>query len=61
MNRVMSRGQSPQLETTERRVRRSNRERQPSTRYPVVDYILLTNEGELESYQEAKNHEDKDE
>ncbi|MFX6409685.1 hypothetical protein ABTG43_19060, partial [Acinetobacter baumannii] len=33
--------QSPQSETTEPQVRRSTRERQPSTRYHAADYILL--------------------
>ena len=40
-------------------MRRSTRERRPSTRYPSFEYILLTNEGELECFQEVESHKDK--
>nr|AAR96002.1 retrotransposon-like protein [Musa acuminata] len=42
-------------------LRRSTRERQPSTRYPPHEYVMLTNEGESETYQEAILHEHKNE
>ena len=38
----------------------STRERQPSTRYPSLEYILIADEGELESFQEIQSHKDKD-
>ncbi|GKA50088.1 putative RNA-directed DNA polymerase [Tanacetum coccineum] len=40
--------------------RRSSRERQPSTRYSPHDYVLLTDGGERESYQEAMQPDDKE-
>ena len=40
-------------------VRRSERVRAPSRRYPTSNYILLTSEGEPESFQEAQSHIDK--
>ena len=45
----------------ELQVRRSNRVHQPSTRYPVSYYVLITDEGEPESFQEVKTHKDKHE
>ena len=41
-------------------LRRSTRDRQPSTRYPSDQYILLTDEGEPECYEEAMKSECKD-
>ena len=41
-------------------MRRTTRERQPSTRYPSLEYILIANEGEPESFQEVQSHKDKD-
>uniref|UniRef100_A0A2N9HFH0 Uncharacterized protein n=1 Tax=Fagus sylvatica TaxID=28930 RepID=A0A2N9HFH0_FAGSY len=38
---------------------RSNRERRPSTRYPTSEYVLITDEGEPESFQEVQSHKDK--
>ena len=38
-------------------LRRSTRERQPFTRYPPNEYMMLTNGGEPETYQEAILHE----
>ena len=42
-------------------LRRSTREPQPSTRYPPNEYVMLTNVGEPETYQEAILHESKKE
>ena len=41
-------------------LRRSSREHQPSTRYPSSDYILITDEGEPESFQDVQSCRDKD-
>ena len=41
-------------------LRRTTRERQPSTRYPCSEYILIDDEGEPESFQEIQSHKDKD-
>ena len=38
----------------------STRERQPSTRYPSSEYILIADEGEPKSFQEIQSHKDKD-
>ena len=40
---------------------RSTREHQPSIRYPPNEYVMLTDGGELETYQEAILHERKKE
>ncbi|KAL9273856.1 Retrovirus-related Pol polyprotein from transposon TNT 1-94-like protein, partial [Drosera capensis] len=40
-------------------VRRSDRQHQPSKRYPSSEYILLTEEGEPETFQEAQAHTEK--
>jgi len=40
-------------------LRRSNRDHQPSTRYPSSEYILITNEGEPKSFDEVQTHMDK--
>ena len=40
-------------------LRRSTRDRHPSTQYYVDDYALLTDRGELESYDEAIKDENK--
>ncbi|KAL6323545.1 hypothetical protein AAG906_039125 [Vitis piasezkii] len=40
-------------------LRRSTRDRHPSTRYSVDDYVLLTDGGEPESYVEAMENENK--
>ena len=34
---------------------------QSSIRYPASDYVLITDERELESFQEVKTHKDKHE
>ena len=47
----------PEME--EPHVRRSTRERHPLTRYPFSEYILLTDKGEPEYYQEVQFHKDK--
>uniref|UniRef100_A0A803N8D4 Uncharacterized protein n=1 Tax=Chenopodium quinoa TaxID=63459 RepID=A0A803N8D4_CHEQI len=40
-------------------VRRSIRDRRPSIRYPSSDYVLLTDGGEPESFEEAMDSDDK--
>ena len=40
-------------------LRRSTRDRHPSTRYSADDYVLLTDGGEPESYEEAMEDENK--
>jgi Reverse transcriptase (RNA-dependent DNA polymerase) len=50
--------QHHQGELRELQVRRSERERQPSKRYPSSEYILLT-EGEPKNFQETQIHKDK--
>jgi hypothetical protein len=47
----------PEME--EPQVRRSTRERHQSTRYSTSDYVLITDEGEPESFQEVQSHKDK--
>ena len=42
-------------------LRRSTRERQPSTRYPPNEYVMVIDRGESETYQEAILHESKKE
>ena len=42
-------------------VRRSSRVHQPTTRYSVSDYVLITDEGEIESFQEAMTCKNKHE
>ena len=51
--------QIPQLEEGPQ-LRWSTRECQPSTRYPSSKYILITDVGEPESFQEIQSHKDKD-
>ena len=41
------------------RLRRSTRECQPSTMYPSSEYILITDKGKPESFQEMQSHKDK--
>ena len=47
----------PEME--EPQVKRSTRERCPSTRYPSSKYILLIDEGEPECFQEVESHKNK--
>ena len=56
---VEQREQPVPPEMEEPQVRRSTRERHPSTRYPSSEYILLTDEGEPECFQEVESHKDK--
>lgn len=49
----------PEVTNEGTQVRRSERVRAPSRRYPTSNYILLTSEGEPESFQEAQSHIDK--
>lgn len=51
--------QGEQPTTSEPQIRRSNREHRPSTRYPVSDYVLVTDEGEPECFEEVESHKDK--
>ncbi|KAM1814362.1 hypothetical protein ACFX11_028034 [Malus domestica] len=44
----------------EDQVRRSSRSRRPSTKYSSSEYIMLTNYGEPETYEEARAHNDSD-
>jgi len=48
-----------QASHVESQLRRSTREHQPSRRYSPSEYVLLTDGGEPESYQEALEHEHK--
>ena len=41
-------------------LRWTTRERQPSTRYPSSEYILIVDDGEPESFQAVQSHKDKD-
>ena len=45
---------------TEPQLRRSSRQRQPSRRYSTDEYVMLTDAGEPESYQEAVESEQKE-
>ena len=45
----------------EPQLRRSTRERQPSTRYSASEYVMLTDGEEPENYQEVLSHEKKGE
>ena len=40
-------------------MRRSTRERRPSTRYSASKYTMITEEGEPESFQEVQSYKDK--
>lgn len=50
-------GGSPQIIP---KVRRSERGRIPSSRYPESEYLLLTEDGEPENFHEAVSHKDKE-
>ncbi|CAL5395053.1 unnamed protein product [Camellia sinensis] len=51
--------QPPPPEAVGPQLRISTRESKLSSKYPTSDYILLTDERELESFQEAQNHKEK--
>ncbi|PKI65279.1 hypothetical protein CRG98_014317, partial [Punica granatum] len=53
-------GSQLQLESADNLPRRSDRVRRPSTRYPPHEYVLLTDGGEPEYYDEAVAHEHKE-
>ena len=57
---VEQRKQPHTLEIPQPVVRRILREHQPSSRYPSSEYLLITNEGELESFREVQTHKEKD-
>ena len=48
-----------ELESPQVQLRRSNRQKQPSTRYSCYEYITLTDGGELECFEEALDGEEK--
>ena len=48
------------LEANNQQPRRSERGQIPSTRYPETEYILLSEDGEPESFHEAISHTDKE-
>ncbi|KAM2860463.1 hypothetical protein COP2_025757 [Malus domestica] len=50
----------PALQENEDQVRKSSRSRRPSTKYSLSEYIMLTNYGEPETYEEARTHNDSD-
>ena len=52
--------QLPLQEVANQPLRRSTRERRSSTRYPSSEYVLLTNEGEPESFHDVQTLKDKD-
>ena len=58
-NGVKQGEQPPPLEMVEPQVRRSTRERHPSTKYLTFEYTMITKEGEPESFQEVQSHKDK--
>ena len=45
--------QPPPLEMVEPQVKRSTRERCPSTKYPTSEYTMITEEGEPKSFKEV--------
>ncbi|KAM1670675.1 hypothetical protein ACFX2K_044618 [Malus domestica] len=53
-------GEPPTPQENENQVRRSNRNRRPSTKYSSSEYIMLTNYGEPKTYEEARAHNDSD-
>ncbi|GKV32108.1 hypothetical protein SLEP1_g40737 [Rubroshorea leprosula] len=52
-------GEQPLPQEEEPQLRRSTREHKPSARYSSSDYILITEEGEPETFQEVQSHKDK--
>ena len=56
---VDQREQIPSLEEG-LQLRQTTREHRPSTRYQSLEYILIADEGEPESFQEVQSHIDKD-
>ena len=51
--------QPPQQVISEPQIRRTNRESRPSSKYPSSEYVLITDEGEPENFQEVQTHADK--
>ena len=51
--------QPPQQVISEPQIRRTNRESRPSSKYPPPEYVLITDEGEPENFQEVQTHADK--
>ncbi|MCQ7416422.1 hypothetical protein NP118_23750, partial [Salmonella enterica] len=57
---VHEQGEQPTPQVEDTQVRRSTRERKPSTRYPSSEFILVSEDGEPENYQEVLSHDEKD-
>ncbi|KAH6779485.1 actin filament bundling protein [Perilla frutescens var. hirtella] len=51
--------EEPPLEDPEQQLRRSERELRPSSKYPSSSYVLITDEGEPESFKEVQTLKDK--
>ena len=51
--------QSPQQVISEPQIRRTNRESRPSSKYSSSEYVLITDEGQPENFQEVHTHADK--
>lgn len=47
------------MKTPTLQLKRSNIERSPSGKYPSLEYIILIDEAELESFEEVQAHKDK--
>ncbi|KAL4383727.1 hypothetical protein GQ457_15G024680 [Hibiscus cannabinus] len=53
---------APELEVTpQSELRRSVRERRPSNRYPPLEYVIVVNEGEPQSFDQAMGYDHKEE
>ena len=60
IQRKPNQGEPPAPQENEDQVRRSSRSRRPSTKDSSSEYIMLTNYGEPETYEEARAHNDSD-
>lgn len=52
----LNQGKFPTTQENEGQVKRSSRNRRSSTKYPSSQYILLTDDGVPETYEEARAH-----
>ncbi|CAN0905823.1 Retrovirus-related Pol polyprotein from transposon TNT 1-94, partial [Linum grandiflorum] len=57
---VHEQGEQPIPQVEDTHVRRSTRDRKPSTKYPSSEFILITEDGEPANYQEVLSHSEKD-
>lgn len=57
---VHEQGEQQVPQTEEAQVRRSSRERRPSTKYSSSEFLLVTEEGVPDNYQEVLTHKEKD-